>query len=76
MKARIEFDMPEQCVDCVCCETGYEKYGEIFNYCFATNKKLDQIYSFKPDWCPLEPIPKESILKTLDDIDEIIRIGE
>jgi hypothetical protein len=30
----------------------------------------------RPDWCPLKLISEESILKTLDDIDAIIKEGE
>jgi hypothetical protein len=73
MKAKLIIDMPDNCSECRLWR--FTQMG--FMVCAANGKLLGAENSHeKPDWCPLEPISEESILKTLDDIDEIIRIGE
>lgn len=81
MKAKIIIDMPGYCDCCPCsdihvCNLGWNL--ETDDNAPRDKYSLEDIDIFKerPDWCPLIPVEEESILKVLDDIDEIIRIGE
>lgn len=46
MKAKIVFDMPDDCTDCLL----------RFNwFCRITKKDIPFNLDSRPDWCPLEP---------------------
>lgn len=79
MKAKLIIDIPETCDDCrLLCkfEDGYHACCAPLFLRHFTEEENDYIEEKRGDWCPLEPIPEESILKTLDDIDAIIKEGE
>ena len=72
-KSVLLIDTPEICVDCIFCQEYRTKSIE-YAYCYVTNgdsendmKPIDCIYGYrqsKPDWCPLNPLPKK------DDFDD------
>lgn len=50
-KAILVIDMPSGCIKC-------PLYDYVPSSCFLTNKFQNNISDdFKPDWCPLKPIP-------------------
>ena len=56
MKAILVIDMPKNCIDCPCHFAGMSTV-----VCGVNKKKLmsDDIETYKPDWCPLKPMPSK-----------------
>lgn len=58
MKAILVLDeMPSSCIDCPCHFAGMSTV-----VCGVNKKKLltDDIETYKPDWCPLKPLPDKN----------------
>ena len=55
-KAILVIDMPSSCIDCPCHFAGMQTV-----VCGVNKKELltDDIETYKPDWCPLKPIPQK-----------------
>ena len=55
-KAVLVMDMPKHCIDCPCHFAGMYTVK-----CGVKKKKLltNDIETYKPDWCPLNPIPSK-----------------
>ena len=56
MKAILVLEMPSSCIDCPCHFAGMNTV-----VCGVNKEKLlaDDIETYKPDWCPLKPIPSK-----------------
>ena len=56
MKAILVLEMPKYCIDCPCHFAGMSTV-----VCGVNKKKLmaDDIETYKPDWCPLKPMPRK-----------------
>ena len=56
MKAILVLEMPKYCIDCPCHFAGMSTV-----VCGVKKKKLitDDIETYKPDWCPLKPMPSK-----------------
>ena len=52
-KAILVIDTPECCIDCPC------HFAEDIVWCGVKDQELetDDIETYKPDWCPLKPMP-------------------
>ena len=59
MKAVLVMDMPECCIDCPC-----HFVDDPNIWCGATKRDLEtnDIEIYKPDWCPLKPLPEKQDL--------------
>lgn len=68
-KVILVMDMPESCIDC---PLHFDDDPEF--WCGATQKDLrtDDIETYKPDWCPLKPVPDKI---TDCDFTSLIQIG-
>lgn len=63
-KALFVTDMPKCCDTCIFSSISSD--NELFEdgecYCILKRKSVDDIKEgFKPDWCPLKPIPEKKI---------------
>lgn len=51
-------EMPENCHECrLCAQEADTEFG-VCAYCEATGKQWEA-YSYRPDWCPLRPLPEK-----------------
>ena len=51
-------EMPENCHECrLCAQEADTEFG-VCAYCGATAKQWEA-YSYRPDWCPLRPLPEK-----------------
>lgn len=65
-KAVLVFDMPRSCIECPCLDENL-----VSRTCGAMEEyaKLDkfEVFSKKPDWCPLIDMPEKYVLSDDDD---------
>jgi hypothetical protein len=56
VKAILVLEMPKYCIDCPCHFAGMSTV-----VCGVNKEKLmaDDIETYKPDWCPLRPVPEK-----------------
>lgn len=56
-KAVLVMDMPKYCIDCPCHFAGMHTVK-----CGVKKKRLpkNDIETYKPDWCPLKPMPEKA----------------
>lgn len=67
-KAVLVMDMPSGCIKC-------PLYDYVTSSCFLTNKFPNNISDdFKPDWCPLKPMPEKKVLS--GDVADIQKMGK
>lgn len=54
-KEILVIDTPECCIDCPC------HFAEDIVWCGVKDQELetDDIETYKPDWCPLKPMPQQ-----------------
>ena len=71
MKAILVLEMPKYCIDCPCHFAGMTTV-----VCGVNKKKLitDDIETYKPDWCPLKPMPSKKVLS--GDVADIQKMGK
>lgn len=71
-KSILVIDAPNYCIDCPCHFVGMS--GQV--WCGKENKELllDDIETFKPDWCPLRDLPGK-LDEDIEDYEEMYYVG-